>query len=377
MDAIYTQTHRYLDITILTTLPPNCVNRDDTGRPKTVLFGGAQRQSPSSQFLKRGWRRASITGFRVARSTYAPLKVAELLGVSDNPEARKNIAEVLYGGSFKGKKADEGKTNGLLFYGARELDFIAEALKPHLPELTKTHKDAKSLEKLVLLLDKTLHKALSESPHEAAIIALYGRMCTNTGLSQASDAALSVSRAMSTSAVAMQTDYFTAIDDSRPSESDEGAGAGFLGRKEFCSGSNLLLQYRINLDLLRSNAGFSGEDAAQEGALQEVVGDFIRTSLASPMPGAANQGVFATSPRTHAAIFRVAQGMPFDMAPAFLTPSKATDSMPKDTQRLFEFLEAGEKAWGPATATLKFDYTSQNLEEFTKSCLKVAFSSQA
>ena len=34
---------RYLDIHVLQTVPPSCVNRDDTGSPKTAVYGGVNR----------------------------------------------------------------------------------------------------------------------------------------------------------------------------------------------------------------------------------------------------------------------------------------------------------------------------------------------
>lgn len=33
----------YVDFHVLQTVPPSCVNRDDTGSPKTALYGGATR----------------------------------------------------------------------------------------------------------------------------------------------------------------------------------------------------------------------------------------------------------------------------------------------------------------------------------------------
>ena len=33
----------YIDFHVLQTVPPSCVNRDDTGSPKTAVYGGAVR----------------------------------------------------------------------------------------------------------------------------------------------------------------------------------------------------------------------------------------------------------------------------------------------------------------------------------------------
>ena len=32
--------HYYVDFHVLQTVPPSCVNRDDTGSPKTAQYGG-------------------------------------------------------------------------------------------------------------------------------------------------------------------------------------------------------------------------------------------------------------------------------------------------------------------------------------------------
>lgn len=47
----------YVDIHVLQTLPPSCVNRDDTGSPKTAMFGGVNRARVSSQCWKHAIRK--------------------------------------------------------------------------------------------------------------------------------------------------------------------------------------------------------------------------------------------------------------------------------------------------------------------------------
>ena len=46
----------YVDIHVLQTVPPSCVNRDDTGSPKTAVYGGATRARVSSQSWKHAMR---------------------------------------------------------------------------------------------------------------------------------------------------------------------------------------------------------------------------------------------------------------------------------------------------------------------------------
>ena len=49
----------YVDVHVLQTVPPSCVNRDDTGSPKTAIYGGAVRARVSSQSWKKAMRTCS------------------------------------------------------------------------------------------------------------------------------------------------------------------------------------------------------------------------------------------------------------------------------------------------------------------------------
>ena len=46
----------YMDVHVLQTVPPSCVNRGDTGSPKTAVYGGATRARVSSQSWKKAVR---------------------------------------------------------------------------------------------------------------------------------------------------------------------------------------------------------------------------------------------------------------------------------------------------------------------------------
>ena len=47
----------YVDLHVIQTVPPSCINRDDTGSPKTAVYGGATRARVSSQAWKREMRK--------------------------------------------------------------------------------------------------------------------------------------------------------------------------------------------------------------------------------------------------------------------------------------------------------------------------------
>ena len=49
----------YFDVHVLQTVPPSCVNRDDTGSPKTAVYGGVNRARVS-----QAWKRAMRLEFK-------------------------------------------------------------------------------------------------------------------------------------------------------------------------------------------------------------------------------------------------------------------------------------------------------------------------
>ena len=48
-----TQNNLYVDIHVLQTVPSSNINRDDTGAPKTAVYGGTTRSRVSSQSWKK------------------------------------------------------------------------------------------------------------------------------------------------------------------------------------------------------------------------------------------------------------------------------------------------------------------------------------
>ena len=46
----------FVDFHVIQTVPPSCINRDDTGSPKTAVYGGSMRARVSSQAWKHAMR---------------------------------------------------------------------------------------------------------------------------------------------------------------------------------------------------------------------------------------------------------------------------------------------------------------------------------
>lgn len=71
----------YVDVHVLQTVPPSCVNRDDTGSPKTAVYGGVTRARVSSQAWKHAMR----------------LKFREMLSAGDVGQRTKLVVDLIAG----------------------------------------------------------------------------------------------------------------------------------------------------------------------------------------------------------------------------------------------------------------------------------------
>ena len=92
----------YVDFHVLQTVPPSCVNRDDTGSPKTAVYGGAVRARVSSQAWKHAMRvmftgemsDAVETGYRTKKGTV--VLRAYLVRRSRSGRGEDNVGKVEY-----------------------------------------------------------------------------------------------------------------------------------------------------------------------------------------------------------------------------------------------------------------------------------------
>lgn len=283
----------YLDIHILQTVPPSCVNRDDTGSPKTARYGGVTRARVSSQ----AWKRAVRLMFRdlfpkdevgVRTKRVVELVKEHITGLrpdADKPE--KLAAEALKNAGVKLTKDDSG-TDALLFMSAAQASALAKL--------------AVAGEK-----DKNAYKqALKESP--SVDIALFGRMLASDP-SLNYDAASQVAHAISTHEVRNEFDYFTAMDDLAP---EDNAGAAHLDTTEF----NSCTMYRYATVGLRELAGHLGAEEAVRAAL-----NFVRAFCLSMPTG--KQNSFANRTAPEAAYITIRGDQPVNLAGAFERPVRS------------------------------------------------------
>lgn len=305
----------FIDVHVLQTVPPSCVNRDDTGSPKTAQYGGVTRARVSSQSWKHAMRlmfrekyEASWTG---DRTKLIVKKVAEKVSMLDpKADAEKLAVAALENAGLKIKSADKG-TDALFFMSDAQAAGLAELIV--------------SGEK-----DKKAYKAkLGSDP--SVDMALFGRMVADDP-SLNYDAAAQVAHGISTHAVHNEFDYFTAVDDCSPEDS---SGAGHLGTNEF-NAATLYRYATLNASELVQTLGKDVPD---------VVKGFIEAFIYSMPTGKQNSYANRTLPDMVYVTVRFDQ--PINLAGAFEKPVPSSE---------FGYMEGSEKRF--------IDYARETYKNF-------------
>ena len=283
----------YVDFHVLQTVPPSCVNRDDTGSPKTAVYGGAVRARVSSQAWKHAMRvmftgemsDAVETGYRTKKGT--DLVAEQIKALAPDKDALKLAQKVI---ADAGIKSDDKGTKALFFMSMAQAKALAELAV----------EDCK---------DKKQYKeALKAAP--SADMALFGRMVADDP-SLNYDAAAQVAHSISTHTVQNEFDYFTAVDDCAP---EDNAGAGHLGTVEYNS-ATLYRYATVNvLELVRT---LGAEQAAQ--TVRAFGEAFIRS-----MP-TGKQNSFANRTLPDAVYITLRQDQPVNLCGAFEKPVRKSE----------------------------------------------------
>ena len=346
-----------IELHLLQSFPVSNLNRDDIGQPKTVRFGEYTRGRISSQCLKRATRsllpvyglQESELGWRTKRLADAAAKLLTNRGrpAEDAAAIAKTGLESL-GFGFK-----NGLTEYLLYVGKPAADMLADYCDREREELTaalaKKKRDSERKKRKTAQADEPedndsdartpetpAGRREKAKPRGAAAkevarifdatrvadIALFGRMIAdNTDFNITG--ACQVAHAFSTHAVATEFDYYTALDDLKPTAEP---GADMLGTVDF----NAACYYRYaNLDLGQLAENLPDDADLVSRAARAWLHAFIRA-----VPGAKQNSMAApTVPETLLGVVRDAGS--WSLANAFLRPvADVRDIMATSAERL-------------------------------------------
>jgi CRISPR system Cascade subunit CasC len=323
--------HRFVQLHLLTVYPPANLNRDDTGRPKTAIFGGAPRLRVSSQSLKRAWRTSEVfenqlEGHLGKRTQRLGQEIeAHLEGHGAAPdEARKIAREVA---DLFGKVKTEKDKNPTYI---EQLAFVSP---------TERKEAMKLAERLAAGEQVALEPEAVLRPVDSAVdIAMFGRMLADDPDFNR-EAAVQVAHAITTHRVVVEDDFYTAVDDlKRPAED---AGAGFVGEAGFGAGV-FYLYICVNRDLLTRNLG--GDQELAKAGIAALV------QAAATVAPRGKQASFASRARAEYLMAETGDTAPRTLAAAFLKPVNGEDPLQQSIEALETTRDRFSSAYGEKDA---------------------------
>ena len=298
---------RFVQLHLLVSYPPSNLNRDDTGRPKTAMIGDANRLRISSQSLKRAWRtsdvfESTLQGHIGIRTKEMGEKIYRMFLAKEVSEKKAREWAKLIASQFGKLKSDKKTENNqdlhieqLAHFGPEEqaaIEMLVDKLS--VSGTDPTEDDLKLLRK----------------PRQAADIAMFGRMLASSPAFNV-EAAVQVAHAITIHKVAVEDDYFSAVDDLNRGEED--VGAGHIGEAGFGAGV-FYLYLCINRDLLLENLGNDAMLTAK--TLEALVHAVTKVSPTG------KQNSFASRAYAAYALAEKGDQQPRSLSQAFLKPVK-------------------------------------------------------
>ncbi|MGW2305945.1 type I-E CRISPR-associated protein Cas7/Cse4/CasC [Streptomyces sp. NPDC001809] len=352
----------YLDVHALQTVPPSNLNRDDTGAPKSAVYGGVPRARVSSQAWKRAVRayfedeqllHPSELGVRTKKIVEVIAARIETADATLTPAAAQELAaDVVQAAGLKievpKRKADTASKNGdseplpeakyLMFLSSRQLDGLAELAVEAAKDSKTFFKDKKN---------KDRAKQLADTRHSVDI-ALFGRMVADvTDINV--DAAVQVAHAISVHRVDNESDYYTAVDDKN---TDAEPGAGMIGTVDFNS-ATLYRYAALGIHQLADNLGQGlREDEPVATPVRRAVEAFTRSFIESLPKGKIN--TFGNHTLPEAVVVKLRTTRPISFVSAFEEAVRGDQGghVREAVERLAEYIPDIERKYGDDTSTL-------------------------
>ncbi len=315
---------QFIQLHLLTFYPPSNLNRDDLGRPKTAVVGGTTRLRISSQSLKRAWRTSDL--FQHALDGHIGVRTKALGEEVFRALTNKGVPE-----ENAGKWAREiAAVFGKLKKESLEIEQLA-----HISPEERTAVEA-LVEKLATGQNGPTGKDLDLLMKCRAVdIAMFGRMLADTPKYNI-EAAVQVAHAFTVHEVAVEDDFFTAVDDLNKGEEDR--GAGHMGETEFGSGT-FYVYVCINHGLLLENLGKNEELARQ--SLRALV------EAAAKVSPTGKQNSFASRAYANYLLAEKGPQQPRSLAAAFIEGGGGGSGSSDSASVLRATRENMEKVYGP------------------------------
>jgi len=311
----------YVDIHVLQTVPPSCVNRDDTGSPKTCIYGGVTRARVSSQSWKRAVRLYFQENYEDENPSFRTKKlkkmiVDEISRLDDSVDA-EDLANKVVGALAMKSKNDDLST--LVFISSSQVKALAQAALKNRDKLNK--KNSKGEADIAKEVKAELKAALKDNP--GIDIALFGRMLASDATLNV-DACVQVAHAISTHRAEQEYDYFTAVDDL---SDEDHAGSSHIGTAEFNS-STLYRYANVNVHGLCDSIGDAAADTVKR---------FTEAFIKSMPTGKQNSYANRTLPG--AVMICLRKDQPINMSEAFeeAVPASEEGYMDRSVKRLSDY----------------------------------------
>jgi len=332
---------KFIQLHVLTAYGPSNLNRDDLGRPKSVLIGGKNRLRVSSQSLKRAWRTSDVfqdnlkghLGTRTKRAGELVYKVLVEGGIAEDKALTmaSELAKQL--GAVKKEKKDKP----LNILHNETLTLLAPEELERLQAIAKQIADEGA--------DAEVKEEVLSTKIKAADVAMFGRMlASSTEFNM--EAAVQVSHAFTTHEAIAQDDFFTAVDDLN--RGDEDAGAGHMGELEF--GAGVFYTY-ICIDRAQLLNNLQGDKDLANRAIASLI------EAATTVSPSGKQNSFASRAYATYALAERGKRQPRSLAHAFVNPV-GSDFIRGSIKALRDGRENLDKVYGPcAEGSIEFDAT--------------------
>lgn len=320
----------FLQLHLLTAYGPSNLNRDDTGRPKSVVFGGVPRLRVSSQSLKRAWRESAVftdrLGGHLAKRTQrlGSEILAHLRAGGMDDEGSLEVARDIAGVFGKLRKVSDREDATFI----EQLAFVSPEERAKALELADR---ALAGEQVEAKPGEILRRADS-----AADVAMFGRMLADNPRFNR-EAAVQVAHAITTHRAIAEDDYYTAVDDLKSRDDPEDAGAGFVGVQEYGAGV-FYLYVCVDRGLLLGN--LDGTESVRDASL---------AALAEAAATVSPQGKQSSFASRSCAIYALAEKgteQPRSLAAAFLRPIAGEDQGASSVKALEGFRDRLDAAYG-------------------------------